>query len=164
VGAVGWVVPFGLQALLMAVDEFHFHGRRGLSRWEWVGHAVDSAAFLACLALPLALKPTPGHLALFAGLALGSCALVTKDEFIHQRECSGGEHWCHAVLFLLHPVVLMATALLWLSVHEPAETLRFGTLVGLGAPSPAAAAWLLQLQGGGVAAFLVFQVAYWARR
>ena len=143
------LLPFGLQAVVMAVDELVFHRRRGLDRREWLGHAADSAGLLACLALPLALRPTPAHLGLYAALAAGSCLLVTKDEFIHQRLCSGGEHWCHAVLFLLHPVVLMATAGLWL---------------GLLAPSAAAALWMLRVQALAVAAFMAFQLAWWARR
>jgi 2-polyprenyl-6-hydroxyphenyl methylase/3-demethylubiquinone-9 3-methyltransferase len=46
---------------------------------------------------------------------VGSCLLVTKDEFVHHLGCTGGEHWIHAVLFLLHPAVLAATAWLWVA-------------------------------------------------
>jgi len=157
--AAVWLLPVGLQGFLMLVDEFRFHWRRGLSRREWTGHVLDSAGLLLCLALPLLLTPTPAHLALYLALGAGSCALVTKDEFIHQRECTGGEHWCHAALFLLHPVVLMAVAGLWLCAFQAEATLRLGALLGLPVPGPGAALAMIRAQAAGVAAFMGLQVA-----
>ncbi|GEM_PF-971799 len=162
--ALAWLLPFAFQGTVMAVDEFHFHGRRGLPRWEWMGHALDTSVLLACLVLPLLLAPTPGHRGLFVALALGSCLLVTKDEFLHQRLCTGWEHWCHALLFLVHPVVLMTTGFLWLCVHAPAACQGFGELLGLQVPAPWAALRLLWAQALGVGGFLVFQVVFWVRR
>ncbi len=159
-----WVLPCGLQALVMAVDECHFHGRRRLSRREGLGHALDAAAFLACLGPPHFLRPTPAHGALFLVLALLSCALVTKDEFIHQRECPGGEHWCHAVLFLLHPLVLMAAGFLWLCGREPGATARVYALLGWPVPAPEAARWMVRVQGAGALGFLALQPARGLRR
>jgi 2-polyprenyl-6-hydroxyphenyl methylase/3-demethylubiquinone-9 3-methyltransferase len=88
---------------------------------------------------------------------VGSCLLITKDEFIHQRLCSGGEHWLHAVLFILHPIVLFGTAFLWIGI---------GTAAMARIPSPflPVAAWMLMLQVVLVSGFLVFQIAYWSRR
>jgi 2-polyprenyl-6-hydroxyphenyl methylase/3-demethylubiquinone-9 3-methyltransferase len=139
----------------MGVDEFGFHRRRSVPRWEWAGHALDTLAFLACLACPLLLPPSPAHLKLYAGLAVFSCLLVTKDEFIHQRLCSGGEHWLHAVLFLLHPVVLLAAAGLWLSA---------GAVQGLPLPPPLAARTLLLGQALAAAGFLALQLTLGAGR
>ncbi len=154
-GSALWFLPFGLQGLAMAFDEFGFHRRRAVPRWEWMGHALDTLVFLACLTLPLLVAPTPPNIRLFAWMALGSCLLITKDEFIHQRLCSGGEHWLHAVLFILHPIVLFATALLWIS-FGPA------TMSRLHGPALPLAAWVLLLQVVLVSGFLVFQIAYWS--
>lgn len=154
-GAFFWFLPFGLQGLAMAVDEFGFHHHRTVPRWERLGHALDTAVFLACLVCPLLLVPTWPHLRLFGCLAVGSCLLITKDEFIHQRLCSGGEHWLHAVLFILHPIVLAATGFLWASLGSSALSRTSNTLI--------LSAWLLLLQAGLVAGFLVFQVVYWSR-
>lgn len=148
-GAGLWLLPFALQGLAMGADEFGFHRRRAVPRWEWLGHVLDTLVFLGCLALPLLLAPTPAHVRLFAALAVGSCLLITKDELIHQRLCSGGEHWLHAVLFILHPVVLIATAMLWL---------------GAGAPEPVAGRAMLLLQALLVAGFLALQVVSGAGR
>jgi 2-polyprenyl-6-hydroxyphenyl methylase/3-demethylubiquinone-9 3-methyltransferase len=148
-GAALWLLPFALQGLAMGVDEFGYHRRRAVPRWEWLGHLLDTLVFLGCLACPLLLAPAPAHVRLFAGLAAGSCLLITKDELIHQRLCSGGEHWLHAVLFILHPVVLIATAMLWL---------------GAGAMEPVAARALLLLQALLVAGFLALQIVFGAGR
>jgi 2-polyprenyl-6-hydroxyphenyl methylase/3-demethylubiquinone-9 3-methyltransferase len=156
-GPTLWLLPFGLQGLAMGFDEFGFHRRRIVPRWESWGHALDTLAFLACLSLPLLHAPTPANLRLFAWMAVASCLLITKDEFVHQRLCSGGEHWLHAVLFILHPLVLFATALTWISLGSAARAWsQDAALPG--------AAWLLVLQVALVSGFLIFQIVQGFRR
>lgn len=133
------MIPIGLQALVMGVDEFHFHRHRGLPRWERVGHPVDTASVLACYGVTLVLPPSQNHLAAFVALAALSCILITKDEFVHAQHCSATEQWLHAVLFVLHPVVLAAAALLWWN----GETT------------------LLLVQALLIAAFGLYQLLYW---
>lgn len=99
----------------MLVDELYFHRRRGLPRWERLGHPIDTASVLACYLLALVARPTPQALGVYVLLAVGSCLLVTKDELVHARHCTPTEHWLHAVLFILHPVVLGSVAALWLA-------------------------------------------------
>ena len=155
-GAALWLVPFALQGLAMGCDEFGFHRRRTVPRWEWLGHVLDTAVFLTCLWVPVLLAPSLPRLQLFGCLAVVSCLLITKDEFLHQRHCSGGEHWLHAVLFLLHPVVLLATAWLWVRSGPP-------VLAGLVLPALPGAEGLLRLQAAAVAGFLLFQIVAGAR-
>lgn len=153
-----WFLPFGLQGLAMGFDEFVFHRQRVLPRHEWMGHALDTSVFLACLACPLLLAPMPANLWLYGMLAVASCLLITKDEFIHQRLCPGGEHWIHAILFILHPIVLIATAFLWISTESD-------VLAGIPMPSTAVSDGLLLFQALLVSGFLVLQTAlHWARR
>ena len=116
-------VPFLLQMGAMAVDEFYFHHRRGLPRWERVGHPIDTLSVLACYAWILLLAPDSSTAAVYAVLAAISCLLVTKDEPVHSRFCGSGEQWLHALLFLLHPVVLAGAALLWPAMHETERAL-----------------------------------------
>ncbi|HYJ11602.1 MAG TPA: hypothetical protein VEX18_21415 [Polyangiaceae bacterium] len=112
----GWLaIPMVLQAGAMLVDELFFHRRRGLPRWERVGHPIDTLSVLGCYCVSLALPPTQASLTLYVGLAALSCLLVTKDEFVHAARCEPGEQWLHSLLFILHPVVLGSAALLWLS-------------------------------------------------
>lgn len=128
-----------LQALIMLVDELYFHRRREVPRWERIGHPLDTLSLLGCCALALTLEPTRGALVGYAALGAFSCLLVTKDEFVHSRHCRPGEHWLHALLFVLHPLVLLAVAVLW---FERARA-------------------LLVLQTAAVAGFGLYQVVYW---
>ncbi|HYO97541.1 MAG TPA: hypothetical protein VER33_23680 [Polyangiaceae bacterium] len=125
-------LPLGLQATFMLVDELHFHRKRGLPRWERVGHPLDTLSVLACYALTLGLAPTPESLWVYAAASAFSCIFITKDELVHAKACDAWEQWLHAVLFVLHPIVLACTALLWLSgartllVAQAALTCAFG--------------------------------------
>jgi 2-polyprenyl-6-hydroxyphenyl methylase / 3-demethylubiquinone-9 3-methyltransferase len=131
------VVPLALQAVAMAVDEGWFHRRRGLPRWERIGHPLDTLTIALCLGWLLIAGPD----AVYVALAVGSTLFVTKDEWVHARHCSPGEQWLHAVLFALHPVVLAMFALLW---WQGATT-------------------ILAVQLALVLAFGVYQVVYWNR-
>src|SRR5215471_94772 len=96
------LTPFPLQMICMAVDEIHFHRRRGLPRWERLGHPLDTLTVLACFVWLLTAAPSAF-----------SCLFVTKDEPTHSKYCSSGDHWLHAMLFILHPLVLLSAGLLW---------------------------------------------------
>ena len=106
-------IPLLVQAVLMFVDEIHFHRQRGLPRWERVGHPIDTLSVLICYGVALTGQPSNAMLTVYAALAILSCLVITKDEFVHSRRCLPAEQWLHALLFVLHPIVLGATALLW---------------------------------------------------
>jgi hypothetical protein len=136
------LAPAALQALAMLFDEGWFHRRRGLPRWERLGHPVDTASVALCYGWLLAREPAdPGALEVYVALAAFSCLLVTKDEFVHARHCAPAEQWLHAVLFVLHPIVFLAFGLLW----------RSG-----GGGRVIAAQFALTL------AFCTYQLAYWS--
>jgi hypothetical protein len=111
------LLPFGLQMLCMAFDELYFHRRRGLPRWERIGHPLDTLTVLLCLLWLVWVPPGPGTAATYAGLAIFSCLFVTKDERVHLSHCSAAEQWLHALLFSLHPLVLLSAGLLWTAAH-----------------------------------------------
>ena len=134
-------LPFAMQAATMAADEFVCHRKRGLPLWERIGHPIDSLTSVAAYAWLVATRPTKGHLEHYAVLAAISCFFVTKDEAVHATRCTATEHWLHAVLFILHPVVFVATGYLWWTGQLPALVL---TQLSLGA------------------AFAVYQLLYWS--
>ncbi|MCS7078554.1 MAG: hypothetical protein NZ585_00685 [Chloracidobacterium sp.] len=138
-------LPFLLQGAAMMVDEFWFHRRRGLGRWERIGHPVDTLTVLVCYGIVLFVPYSPTALVWYTGCAVFSMLCVTKDEFVHAQVCSPGEHWLHAVLFLLHPITLATAALIWMD-----------------APT-GAGAWTRFLAGmfGVVAVFGLHQLLYW---
>jgi len=100
-----------LHGILMFFDEFHYHHRRGLGRWESVGHPVDTLLFLSCFIYALVVNPA--HIIGFIVLAVLSTLIITKDEFVHAQQCRGGEQWLHALLFSIHPVALIGLYMAW---------------------------------------------------
>ena len=100
-----------LHGILMFVDEFYYHHRRGLGRWESIGHPIDTLFFLICFIYALFVDSS--HVTGFVVLAVLSTLIITKDEFVHATLCPGGEQWLHALLFALHPVSLFALYLAW---------------------------------------------------
>lgn len=119
-------IPFPLQMVCMAVDEIHFHRRRGLPRWERLGHPLDTLTVLACFVWLLMATPNAFSLSIYAGLSVFSCLFVTKDEPVHSRYCSSGEHWLHAMLFILHPLVLLSAGLFWYAGgQQPPSFIRY---------------------------------------
>jgi 2-polyprenyl-6-hydroxyphenyl methylase / 3-demethylubiquinone-9 3-methyltransferase len=107
------LVPLVLQGTVMVADEVVCHRRRGLPRWERIGHPLDTLTVAACAGWLVCVPPGRTALAGYLGLAVFSTLFVTKDEPVHARLCGPGEHWLHALLFALHPVVLAALGVLW---------------------------------------------------
>jgi len=107
------LIPFPLQMSCMAVDEFYFHRRRGLPRWERQGRPLDTLTVLACFVWLLSAAPSALSLGVYVGLSVFSCLFVTKDEPVHSKQRRPNEQWLHALLFILHPLVLLSAGLLW---------------------------------------------------
>jgi hypothetical protein len=121
------LLPFAAQMLCMLFDEFYFHWKRELPRWERLGHPLDTLTVLGCWSVILFVRPTTGSLILYVGLSIFSCLFVTKDEWVHKELCPAGEHWLHALLFVLHPLLMISAGLLWPAIHsENAARLMVG--------------------------------------
>lgn len=133
------ILPIALQAFAMAVDEGWCHRRRGLPRWERIGHPLDTLSIVVCLAWLVVAPHSEHSLWIYGGLAAFSTLFVTKDEPVHSRLCGGGEQWLHAILFVLHPVVLAVFALSWWRGQ----------------------ATLLMISLGATTIFAFYQVFYW---
>jgi hypothetical protein len=133
------ILVFSVQGTLLLTDEFLFHHRREMPRWERIGHPLDTLTvllpFLLTVVLPFAVPWT----GVFLAFAIVSCAFVTKDEWVHTHLCGPGEQWLHALLFLLHPLLFYAAWTLW----KAGET-----------------GWLLG-QTLLAAAFMAYQAVYW---
>ncbi len=138
------IAPFSIQGLAILFDELYFHRKRGLPRWERIGHPIDTFFQTACMAIPLIFNLNIKTIILYAGMAILSSSLITKDERVHARFCCWQEHWLHAILFIVHPVVLIATAYLWAKPEEHAWFFP-----------------LLKLQILLMAGFGLFQIIYW---
>lgn len=107
------LIPFLVQSVVIGLDECHFHLKRGLPKWERIGHPIDTLSVVICFAIALLFPFSSGALKIYIGFAVFSCLLVTKDEFVHKHHCPASEQWLHALLFLNHPIMLSAIGLIW---------------------------------------------------
>ena len=142
------LLPALLQMLAMLFDEGVFHRKRGLPRWERLGHPMDTLTVAACYAWLVASSPGPRAIAVYVGLAAFSCLFITKDEFVHARVCEPRETWLHAVLFVLHPIVFLAFGVLWYR----------GWYTGEYGPN----GWILRAQLVATLGFCTYQILYWS--
>lgn len=127
------IVVLGVHAIAIAIDEFYFHWKRGLARWERYGHPIDTLFFLLALGAIIQIE-TVGEPFAIAAAVLSSLVII-KDEFEHKKRSTGAENLLHALLFVLHPAVLYCCYL-------NRDQLSVGLLL------PAAA-------------FLVYQLGFW---
>ena len=146
--------PYFVQALALAVDEFHCHMRRGLPRWERFGHPLDTLSVLVVTAVAYFSIFSSTNLVVFVGLAIFSCLFVTKDEWVHSSECDAFEQWLHSILFMCHPLTFVATFFFWVVRDRPAQ-------LGFAEQDSLLAAMILGGQVVMLFAFLSYQVIYW---
>lgn len=148
------LVPLGVQALALFVDEFVMHYRRSLPRWERLGHPMDTCSVLGAIAFPVFSNFGSMSLLGFICVAFFSSFLVTKDEWVHARNCSGLEHWLHAVLFVCHPMTFVSLAFFWALRDQPLWLQSEASVAGF-------AEHLIQGQFILLILFLSYQIIYW---
>lgn len=126
-----WIffIPFAVQALVIAWDEFFFHLRRGLPKWERIGHPLDTITIILCFAFVIIFPYSKLFLWIYMALAALSCLFVTKDEFVHKEHCPAEEQWLHALLFLNHPLVLICVGWMWMQGQAYIPFLTLQTVV-----------------------------------
>lgn len=133
-----FLVVSAVQGAAILADEFFFHRKRGLPRWEVLGHPLDTATVIACLLFLAFVERTPTTEKIYYALAIASCICVTKDEWVHRKYCTAEEMWLHAILFMMHPLVLFTAFNEW-------EDSRASFLA----------------VAGGVTVFFLYQIVYW---
>ena len=112
-----WLLIWPLQGVLMFFDEFYFHHKRGLTRWERIGHPIDTFSFLACFVFCLLSPPNESNIPTFILLSSISTLIIVKDEWLHIKKCEIGEHILHVFLFMAHPLALLALYLEWVNTR-----------------------------------------------
>ncbi|MGZ3769402.1 MAG: hypothetical protein ACXVCP_03010 [Bdellovibrio sp.] len=127
-----------IQSLAILFDEFYFHRKRGLPKWEIIGHPIDTSLVIACFLFLALAEKNPTNEIIYYILATASCVCVTKDEWVHHKYCSGSEMWLHAVLFMMHPLILFSAVNIW----EDNQALFLGL-------------------SGGIFVFLLWEILYW---
>ena len=151
------LLPFLLQAITIGIDEVWFHWKRSLPKWERIGHPIDTMTVILCIGYVLLVPFSKQAILPYCLLAVLSCLIVTKDEFVHKTHCCAAENWFHAVLFLLHPIVLVAAGLIWPVIWgaEPLPWLLFCQ------DSQLFFASFMKCQLSALALFMGYQVIFW---
>jgi hypothetical protein len=151
------LLPFLAQAIVMFFDEFYFHVRRGLPKWERVGHPLDTMTVILCMAYVVWIPFSTNALVIYALLAGFSSLFVTKDEFVHKEHCPASEQWLHALLFTLHPITLACAGFIW----PVAQGIEVTPWIAKWLSNPEALRTFLQMQLGAMTLFFAYQVVYW---
>ncbi len=151
------LIPFFLQAIAIAIDEGYFHVRRGLPKWERIGHPIDTLSVLLCMGFVIWVPFSTKSLIIYCILAGFSSFLVTKDEFVHKEHCPALENWLHAVLFTLHPITLICAGLIWPVAQGVVVTAWLASWLN----SPTYLAFFLKGQFGAMTLFLIYQIVFW---
>jgi hypothetical protein len=150
------LLPFILQAFVIAIDEFYFHWKRGLPLLERIGHPLDVCTLMACFGWILTHPYSDHALMVYAGLAIFSCLFVTKEEWLHARLCGPGEQWIHSLLFLLQPAALISAGVIWAMAPQAEAASHSALQQSAGELYPILSLQLI-LQG----CFLAYQFIYW---
>lgn len=155
--------PIALQGILMVVDEFYFHRRRGLPPWERIGHPLDTATVMIAYWIIQLFPPEFLSILAFGVVATFSALLVTKDEWIHSAYCGGGEQWMHSLLFLVHPLIFISAFLYWPAIHHLSPGLFFPSMLNPEGFSEFAGLIRWNFVGLMIVIhlFFLYQVVYW---
>lgn len=151
------MIPFVLQAIVIMFDEIYFHVKRGLPKWERIGHPIDTFSVLLCMIWVLVVPFSSEALKIYCFLAIFSCVMVTKDEFIHKHYCPASENYLHAFLYILHPITLTCVGFIWpaiSNIETPAWLSYF-------LDNPSFLHIFLYMQTFSMGAFFFYQIIYW---
>ncbi len=148
------VIIIFLHGICMLFDEFYFHQKRKLPKWERIGHPIDTLFFIFCYCIILFLPITSATILLYFIFSILSCLIITKDEFIHLKNCSTQEQYLHAILFILHPIILFILFFNWPNFAK-SELLIFQQINLLQLK------YLVTIQFIFSVIFLFYQIIYW---
>ncbi|HSX13968.1 MAG TPA: hypothetical protein VLE96_06085 [Chlamydiales bacterium] len=151
------VLPFILQALCMVFDEGYFHIKRGLPKWERIGHPMDTCSVLICMGFVLFVPFSKTSLIVYIVLASFSTLLVTKDEFVHKHHCTASENWLHALLFTLHPITLSCAGFIWPVVQQ----VEVAAWITNWLNDASSLLFFLKMQFALMLGFLFYQIIFW---
>jgi 2-polyprenyl-6-hydroxyphenyl methylase/3-demethylubiquinone-9 3-methyltransferase len=128
------------QGFLIFWDEFYFHQRRRLPKWERIGHPVDTFSVILPFIYMGFMPYTGSTPKLLFLIMLFSCGLISKDEWVHAKLAPATEHWVHSILFVVHPLLFITAWMLWRE-QGPILVLKLQLLI--------------------LSTFLVYQIFYW---
>ncbi|PIS00234.1 MAG: hypothetical protein COT84_08500 [Chlamydiae bacterium CG10_big_fil_rev_8_21_14_0_10_35_9] len=149
--------PFIIQAVAIGIDEAYFHYKRGLPKWERIGHPIDTLSVLFCMWMVLFASFNAYNLKLYIVFSVISCLMVTKDEFVHKHHCPASENWLHALLFIIHPLTLCSAGMIWAAHSSLSAPLWMKQVFD----HPFLFNKFLYIQAIAMTVFLLYQIIFW---
>lgn len=143
-----------LHGACMLFDEFFFHHKRKLPKWERIGHPIDTLFFILCYCIIIFLPISNTTILLYFIFSVLSCLIITKDEFIHLKNCCTYEQYLHAILFVLHPIILIVLFCSWVNF----STTELVIFRQINLPH---LKYLIAAQFGLAVIFFFYQIIYW---
>ena len=113
VGFITFITLF--HAVLYFLDEHIFHRERGLSTNEIKSGVFDGILFVITVGLTIFTTYSESLSYLYITLATLSCLSIIKHEYFYPEVLSKKERLTHALLYIVHPLILYAFYLSWQS-------------------------------------------------
>ena len=102
-----------IHAIAFTFDEYILNKKRNLSQKEINSALLDGILYLAAVALTIFTTFSENLGRVYIGLALLSCISVVKNEAIYPGNIPKIERITHAMLYVLHPLILYAFYISW---------------------------------------------------
>ena len=159
---MAWVIllfPFVILGIVTSFDELYYHRKRGLPRWERLGHPLDLLSFVFCWGWMATHDFNDVNLCIYIALSVFACVLSTKDEWVHTELCPPGEQWMHSMMFMFNPMVFFCGGFIWACAPStlPLPTNHWQETAQLLYP-------LIPLNAVGYIFLLIYNFTYWHRR
>ena len=106
------LIIMSLQVILFHVDEYYFHRKRGLSKYEIASAITDGAFYVLPLIIATFAKFDSIWKTIFIVLAGISCLSIAKNELFYPA-LQVKERIIHSLLYVLHPILLYSFYISW---------------------------------------------------
>ncbi len=101
------------HAFAFAYDEYVLNKRRDLSQGEINSALIDGIIYLSTVAFTIFTTYSDVLGSLYVFLASCSCISIIKNEYFYPNNLPKIERIIHAILYILHPLILYAFYLSW---------------------------------------------------
>ena len=79
------LIPIILQGISFFIDEFYFHHKRGLPKWEVIGHPLDTLTVMSVYAFAALTTYSTTNLYIFLALGIFSSLFITEHFLIKEN-------------------------------------------------------------------------------
>lgn len=104
-----------IHGSLLLYDEYVIHKERGLTKREITGGIIDGFLYIATIAVTIFTSYSEQLAFLYISLATLSCLSIVFHELYYPDKIRKTERIIHALLYIIHPLILFAFYESWKS-------------------------------------------------